>query len=300
MESISKYRGQWGGKTDTGEEMWWSEPDLALASGTFLKRAKFYLDVRQFFLTRYLNRGISAAKKSGVKNPKVIDFGCGTGGTTLNFSSYIRHPIDGYDIFKTQIEIANEQAKKINNTSQFHLLTSEGKVPLPDASVDVLLSADVLGHVPSIPTTLKEWARVLKPGAAVSLFTESNYSASDQSLMARLARDGMDMSEAVPEHISLFPKEQLEVWFQTAGFEVVERISANAGHWFFFPKDYAILLAKHGKRPMLLAVSRIWNVITKLTPFYSWTFEIVRLGMTLLTGRSAPGSGYFYYLRKQA
>ncbi|MBS1962146.1 MAG: class I SAM-dependent methyltransferase [Bdellovibrionales bacterium] len=298
-EIFAPFRGQWGGKISNGEEMWWTEPDPKLLAGSSMRRRRFVNDVRQFFLLEYLREGISRARARGVAEPKVIDFGCGTGGSTLNFSTVAGHPIDGFDVFATQIEIAGRFAESIGNRGKFGLLDGQGRLPLPDASVDVLFSADVLGHVPEIPKTLAEWARVMKKDGIVALFTESTYSEGDRSLMARLARDGYDMVRAVPEHISLFPREKLETWFTAAGFAIEDRVSANVGHFFFFPKDYVLLLKKAGRtRTPVYVAAWIWNRLSKLTPFYPLPFERLRLAMTRAFGREASGTAYFYRLRR--
>jgi ubiquinone/menaquinone biosynthesis C-methylase UbiE len=293
---LTRYRGQWGGTIENGEEMWWSEPDRRLAAGGFrarLRRLRFSLDVRQSYLLKFLRRALSRTQGT----PELVDFGCGTGGTTLNFSRYLGVPITGLDLFETQLEIARRFAE--GTGCRFERLGDAGRIPRADGSIDVVLSLDVLGHVSDIPATLADWARVLKPGGTVALFTESSYSPGDRSLMARLARAGADMTAAVPEHISLFPREKLEEWFAAAGFEVLERASANVGHFAFFPKDYVLLLAKHPGHGALLAFARFWNRVTKLLPFYPLPVELARLALTRLFGANAYGTSYFYELTKK-
>ena len=50
----------------------------------------------------------------------------------LNLSSYLSLPINGYDIFETQLQIGQYFATQLGNQSQFQLLESDGKFPLPD------------------------------------------------------------------------------------------------------------------------------------------------------------------------
>lgn len=290
---FERFRGQWGGKTESGEEMWWTEPNRKLFGGLKFARLRFLTDTRQFLLYRYL-KAIIAHQEC----PVIVDFGCGTGGLTLSFSKMIERPIKGYDIFPTQIEIANTHAQEVESACSFQLLDSTGNLPLEKESVDAVFSADVLGHVPDIPKTLCDWYKVLKPGGGCALFTEASYSSEDRSLQARLARRGLDMCEAVPEHISLFPRETLEKMFQNAGFEICDQRSANIFHWFFFPKDYVLLFEKFEKNGPMAWLSKIWNRISKLLPFYPIPQEALRLFLTLLFGKNAYGTSYFYYLRK--
>ncbi|MEO7165387.1 MAG: methyltransferase domain-containing protein, partial [Bdellovibrionia bacterium] len=158
-------------------------------------------------------------------------------------------------------------------------------------------SADVLGHVPDIPLALSEWHRVLRSGGQVVLFTEAAYSPNDVSLSARLARDGYDMCTSVAEHISLFPRETLERMFHEAGFDISERYSANVGHFFFFPKDYVLLLRNAAQRRGTRRLAIFWNRLSRVFPFYPWPFQLLRLAATYIWGGAAYGSGYFYLLK---
>jgi ubiquinone/menaquinone biosynthesis C-methylase UbiE len=298
MNKFEQYKGQWGGKIESGEEMWWTEPHHKLffrnPIRNFFGRLRFRNDVRHYFLIRYLEKILEHA----TSKPLVLDFGCGTGGVTISLAKYMGIPLVGFDIFPTQIQIATDLARRFENKSEFRLMKDDATFPLENNSVDAIVSGDVLGHVPDIPFTLKEWVRVLKKGGGISLFTEATYSEKDRSLMARLAKNGLDMCEAVPEHISLFPREELEKMFKNAGLEVVERKSANVFHWFFFPKDYVLLYQKFGKKPLLYYVSVVWNAVLKILPFYPVPIDTARLFLTRLLGSAAYGTSYFYLLRK--
>ena len=298
---LQKYRGQWGGKIDSGEEMWWSEPNAKLARGSRWSRFWYGMDTRQHFLLRFARRALAGAPGSAC----VADFGCGTGGTTLNLSSALGRPITGYDLFPTQLTIAAAMAQGCSGSvaarCPFEKLRADGALPVADGAIDLLLSVDVLGHVPNIERTLADLARALRPGGVVALFTESTYSEGDSSLMARLAREGLDMTAAVTEHISLVPREQLEKWFVAAGFEIRERFSANVCHFLFFPKDYVLLLNRGGRAQhrVLYWTAWVWDRVSKVTPFYPWPFQILRTALTHLLGRRAFGTSYFYELKRR-
>ena len=53
---------------------------------------------------------------------------------------------------------------KANPHFDFYPITSAQTIPLAEASVDVIISCDVLEHVEDVPLTLSEIARVLVPG----------------------------------------------------------------------------------------------------------------------------------------
>ncbi len=292
---LLKYRGQWGGKIESGEEMWWSEPDARLLDRSAKARFLYWLDVRQHFILGFYRE---ARKKAG-RALRAIDFGCGSGGTTLNLAAYLQQEITGYDIFETQLRIGRQFAARKGVSCKFEKLSDSGGIPVADASLDLIFSLDVLGHVPDIPATLKEWHRALKPGGTVALFTESDFSPGDRSIAGRLAARGFDMAKVVPEHISLFPKEELERMFAAAGFRVEERYSANVWHFLFFPKDYLLLLSGKPSAPAgILFLAKVWNRLSKITPFYPWPFQALRLVVTQLFGRKALGSSYFYRLTR--
>lgn len=107
------------------------------------------------------------------------------------------------------------------------------------------------------------------------------------------------MTEAVPEHISLYPREQLETWFTATGFEIVERYSANVCHFFFFAKDYVKL--RQGKKQYRAITALAWLIdrTCKLLPFYPKPLHALLIILTLLFGKKAYGTGYYYYLKKR-
>jgi SAM-dependent methyltransferase len=304
---LNRYRGQWGGKIETGEEMWWSEPDSRLSQSRYA-RFRFWLDPRSHIIHRFWKKvrlagdSISTHSKNGsledMRSYKMVDYGCGTGGTTQNFSRFWRVPITGVDVFETQLEIARLLNQRNQGLCSFEKLDPNGQIPCPDHALDAVMSLDVLGHVPDIPRVLQEWKRALKPNGHVLLFTESDFSDSDPSLMKRLADQGYDMVRVVPEHISLFPKETLEAWIHQAGFEILERYSANVWHFFFFPKDYALLLKdSKDKFQGVRRVALIWDRLSKIFPFFPIPFHALRLIATRLLGRDALGTSYFYLLK---
>lgn len=289
-----KYRDQWGGKTPEGEEMWWSSVWPELEGDSWRGRFRFALDPRHFFLIGFLKRAIR--KK---RNPQIADFGCGTGGSTVNFSRYLDVGIHGWDIFPTQIAIAKEQSHKAGSDCQFSLLNPDGTFPLRDQSLDVVFSSDVLGHVPDIRQVVREWSRVLKPGGRVVLFTESRCSPEDHSLMARLERSGIEMIASIPEHVSLLPREELERIFESSGFQVEERISSNVWHFFFAPKDYVKALAGKKKYRGWYWLAKFWTFFSNLVPFYPKPFYFLRNAVTLIFGKRAYGCNYFYLLKNR-
>lgn len=296
IDISKKFQGQWGGKIDNGEEMWWSDYSIALAKKNKFSRFWFRHDNRHYFLLRFFEHCLQQLTRDNVK---IIDYGCGTGGTTLNFSNYLGIAFHGFDVFPTQLEIAQSFASKTNNLSQFTLVDKDsGRTPLLDESVDIIYSADVLAHVPDVSLVLKEWYRILKPNGNVVLYTEAACSPNDSSVMGKLAKSGIDMIGSVPEHISLFPREQLEEMFSESGFAVQDRISGNVFHFLFNPKEFYTALQDAQKYQGLKYLAYVLDRVNKIIPFFPKPQHLLRIFLTRILGRRAYGCNYFYLLRK--
>lgn len=291
--STQNLEGKWGEVTEDGQEIWWSGINESLLKGRIWSRFIFFIDFRHFFLIRFLKRAISASQRPC----KIIDFGCGTGGSTFNFSAYLQNPIDGYDVFPLQIDAAKAQAQKFSLPNHFGLIDSE--LLEVENAIDIIFSSDVLGHVPSVPKTLSLWNQILKKHGYVALFTEATFNKEDNGVMARLSREGLDMIGSIPGHISLFTREDLERMFFDAGFEVLERYNGGYGYAFFHPSNIVSYLKSHGQQKRsLYLILKIWDRFLKLIPFYPKPIEVIRIFATLLFGRNSYSCNYFYLLRK--
>ena len=84
----------------------------------------------------------------------ILEIGAGTGEQALELKRR------GFNI--TAIEMADSNYA---GNRQFPMLDYDGRtIPLPDASVDIVYSSNVLEHVPDLSRIHSEIARVLKPG----------------------------------------------------------------------------------------------------------------------------------------
>ncbi len=85
---------------------------------------------------------------------RILEIGAGTGQQALELKKR------GFDI--TAIEIADSNYA---SNRQFQIIDYDGRhIPLPDASVDIVFSSNVLEHVPDLAQMHSEIRRVLKPG----------------------------------------------------------------------------------------------------------------------------------------
>lgn len=294
---LESYQGMWGHKNEQGEEIWFTPLNQKLLSGRTMPRIKFTANPLHYWAIRDI-QSLSTERAA----PRIIDFGCGTGSETIHLSRCVNQPIVGYDIFPTQIAIANEFEKSAKLGCSFHAIDNL-KIPEADGSVDIIYSSHVLGHIADVSALLREWARILKPGGRVILYTESDFSPEDQSLAADIYRKfGVAQLRQLEHHISLHPKEELERLFRETGLRVQKRVAYTAWKPVFDPDALVDLLQQTPKNyaPLKRVFLKVWAKVRKLLPFYPLSTNAAYTAMGNLFGANASSDCYFYHLEKVA
>jgi len=110
-----------------------------------------------------------AARHRPGPGARILDYGCGSGEVVQGGLAA------GLDILGTDVFYEGGTSRKIlagtNLLGDRVLEMSETRIPLPDGSVDMVLSNQVFEHVEDLDATLAEIARVLVPGGRLlSLF----------------------------------------------------------------------------------------------------------------------------------
>lgn len=97
---------------------------------------------------------------------KVLDLGCGDGRFVeiLADAGFDAYGVDVPDV-RPGVELRLERRPDLR--ARIIFLDDEEKIPLPDNSVDIILSNNVFEHIPALASTVREAARILKPGGAV-------------------------------------------------------------------------------------------------------------------------------------
>jgi ubiquinone/menaquinone biosynthesis C-methylase UbiE len=103
----------------------------------------------------------------------------GTGGGTLALGALRRWPelqVVGIDLSDGMLEVARERAlsdrDRLDVDARLTLLRGPAdRLPLPDRSVDLIVSSFVYQLVPDRPAAFREALRVLRPGGALSFVT---------------------------------------------------------------------------------------------------------------------------------
>lgn len=104
---------------------------------------------------------------------RVLDVACGSGRTTLRIGERTGCSVYGIDTHAAAIAEARSAAAQsgLGAKAKFDQVDGAKRLPFEDASFDALICIDAINHLPDRPAVLREWARVLKPGA-ILVFTD--------------------------------------------------------------------------------------------------------------------------------
>jgi SAM-dependent methyltransferase len=177
------------------------------------------------------NMGLSCGNPTATANLRpgevVVDLGCG-GGLDVFLAAAKVGPSGkaiGIDMTAEMLELARHNAEKgkdgkpITNV-EFHQATID-QLPLPDASVDCVISNCVINLAPDKPAVFREIARVLKPGGRLAV--------SDIALKKSLpAEIGQDLMAYVGCIAGAIPIEKYRQELLAAGFAAVEVMDTGA------------------------------------------------------------------------
>jgi arsenite methyltransferase len=173
------------------------------------------------------NMGLSCGNPTATAHLKpgevVVDLGCG-GGIDVLLAAKKVGPTGkavGIDMTPEMIGRATLNAIKAGVTNaEFHLARMEA-IPLPDASVDVVISNCVINLAPDKSAVLREVFRVLKPGGRVAV--------SDIALKQPLPDE---LAKSVAAYVGCIagaiPVAEYERLLREAGFAGVQVIDAGA------------------------------------------------------------------------
>lgn len=174
----------------------------------------------------FLKRRMNTVRRyvTGDGNGTAVDVGCGSGEFARELAGrYAR--VKAFDYSQIMLDIAKEGTERAN--VEF-IKTDSASLPLPDGSVDILFALGLLDYVSDVAATLREFARVLKPGAQAVVTAPKS-----PSLFAplRWSKDIRSFLFKIPPIVHAFKRDEIENLFADCGFRTVEMTSLWTTMW---------------------------------------------------------------------
>jgi demethylmenaquinone methyltransferase/2-methoxy-6-polyprenyl-1,4-benzoquinol methylase len=99
----------------------------------------------------------------------ILDVATGTAGVALALARRTRARITGLDITEAMVRQGRQRVQRARATDRVQLVVGQAEqLPFPDESFDALTFTYLLRYVDDPAATLRELARVLKPGASIA------------------------------------------------------------------------------------------------------------------------------------
>lgn len=136
----------------------------------------------------------------------LLDVGCGQGKSfRLLHEAFQPSRLLGLDADPHSIELSQTEAEREGVTVE--LLTADcAKIPLPDASIDIVFCHQTFHHLVEQERALAEYWRVLKPGGLL-LFAESTKAYIDTWVIRWFFRHPMDVQKTAEEYLTMLRKQ---------------------------------------------------------------------------------------------
>lgn len=191
---------------------------------------------------------------------QVVDIGCGDGGY-VNFCARLGANVTFVDIQANKVQ-ALERRLKDKFAGEIRGIVSEcDPIPLPDGFADVVISTEVLEHVPDPTKFLKEIIRVGGPQATYLLTVPDSRG---EQLVKTVAPPEYFQH---PNHIRIFSAQDFEQLADSCGLEIM-RHDFLSSFWsiFFLLKwgtsgpDEALTENIH---PTTIAWTQVWDEVLK-------------------------------------
>lgn len=215
---------------------------------------------------RRLTMILSAA--GNLINGRVLDNGCGVGMYTRQLET------QGGTVFGLEFDL--DRAKQAHQLSRHVICAAGENIPLPDESVDFILSNEVLEHVQNDWLAVAEMTRILRCGGRMAIFTPNrgypfethgvywrgNYHFGNIPLVNYLP--GALRNQLAP-HVRVYSQRQMEQLFAGFPLKVVERRIIFGGYdnliarWQLWGKCLRACLQGMEKTPLqIFGLSHFW------------------------------------------
>ena len=119
-----------------------------------------------------LRRGqtiLQLAQDLRLEDPKILDLGCATGWFTAQLSR-LGKDVMGIDLSEAAIKLAQRDFPEIN-----YIAGNIFEMNLPAESMDLVVSQEVIAHVPDQPELVRRIARLIKPDGYLIISTANKF-----------------------------------------------------------------------------------------------------------------------------
>jgi ubiquinone/menaquinone biosynthesis C-methylase UbiE len=107
------------------------------------------------------------------RSGKILEVGCGTGGL-LASAARLGIEIEGVDIALRWLVVARRRLKDLGLPVSL-VAASADRLPYADASFDTVVADSVLEHLDDPASAVLEWARVLRPGGTLLVWSPNRF-----------------------------------------------------------------------------------------------------------------------------
>lgn len=213
---------------------------------------------------------------------KVLDAGCGKGGSSFWLAINKQVKAVGITPVQTQIDDCNAQAEKLKLTEQTSFVLADYcATPFADASFDVVWACESLCHAKDKGAFYKEAYRVLKPGGRVVI---AEYLRSNRSLKAKeeqvlkawlngWAIEDIDTQQEHQGHAKQAGFSEVKITDVTKNMKTsLRNLHRNSTNWLWFSKLLRFLSIRskiqHGN---MVASIKQYEALEK----ESWLYSII-------------------------
>lgn len=100
---------------------------------------------------------------------RIADVATGTGGVALQLARRSGATVAAIDLSAEMLEVARQRVATATSTGPVHLVLGQAqRLPFADASFDALTFTYLLRYVPDPAATVREFARVVRPGGRIA------------------------------------------------------------------------------------------------------------------------------------
>ena len=149
---------------------------------------------------------------------KILDFGCGIGGTALYLAKHARCDVTGFDISDDIIKEAKKRSDSVSLKGSVNFISGQDLMMFPNGSFDIVFAKESLLHVRNKKSVFKKICQLLNGSGAQFIIYEWFKSRTICSaLMKRFLKfDGLDIFLTTP---ALCQKMLFDIGFKSVVYQ---------------------------------------------------------------------------------